>query len=68
MVATTTQGYITLATGPQEYLEMAANLAASIKVMNSARPVCLVHDAGAAIPTDSPPVKSARGTGKRKLI
>ena len=43
------QGYLVLATGPVEYTEMAINLAASIRVMDPLRPVCLVHDAGAAI-------------------
>lgn len=40
----TTQGYVTLATGDRKYLEMAANFAASIKVMDPKRRVCLVHD------------------------
>lgn len=44
------QGYLTLALGPPRYIEMAANLAASIKVMDPGRPVCLVHDAGAEVP------------------
>ena len=44
----TTQGYVTLATGDPKYLEMAANLAASIKVMDPRRRVCLVHDFGEA--------------------
>ncbi len=44
------QGYIILATGPVQYIEMAANLAASLKVMDPKRPVCLAHDAGAVLP------------------
>lgn len=38
------EGYLTLATGDPKYLAMAANLAASIKVMDPGRRVCLVHD------------------------
>lgn len=41
---TKTQGYITLAMGEPEYVAMAANLAASIKVMDPKRRVCLIHD------------------------
>ncbi|MFT8245529.1 hypothetical protein [Roseomonas sp. BN140053] len=44
-----TQGYIVLALGPARYREMAANLAASIKVMDPGRPVCLVHDVGVTL-------------------
>jgi hypothetical protein len=38
------QGYIVLALGPSKYLDMAINLAASIKVMDPTRRICLVHD------------------------
>jgi len=44
-----TEGYIVLAMGPARYREMAANLAASIRVMDPGRPVCLVHDAGVTL-------------------
>ena len=41
-----TEGYLILATGQPKYLEMARNLAASIRLMDPARrPICLVHDA-----------------------
>ena len=46
------QGYITLALGPRKYLEMAANLAASLKVMDPRRQVAVVHDAGVSVPRD----------------
>ena len=38
------EGYLILASGPQRYLDMAANLAASIKVMDPSRPVCVARD------------------------
>ena len=38
------EGYLLLATGPAHYVELARNLAASLKVMDGTRPVCLVHD------------------------
>lgn len=38
-----------MALGPARYREMAVNLAASLKVMDPSRPVCLVHDAGATV-------------------
>ncbi len=44
------QGYIILATGPRKYIDMAANLAASLKAMDPSRRVCLVHDADAEVP------------------
>lgn len=47
-----TQGYLVLATGARKYLEMAANLAASIRVMDPDRRVCLVHDEGAEVPAE----------------
>lgn len=47
------EGYIVLATGPLPYLEMATNLAASLRVMDPKRRVCLVHDEGAALPDDT---------------
>jgi hypothetical protein len=47
------EGYIVLATGAASYVEMATNLAASIRVMDPRRRVCLVHDAGAALPEDA---------------
>lgn len=51
-----TQGYIIVATGPLKFVEMAANLAASIRVMDPARAICLVHDAGLAIPSELAPL------------
>ena len=38
------EGYLLLATGPAKYVEMARNLAASIRVMDGTRRICLVHD------------------------
>jgi hypothetical protein len=38
------EGYLILATGPVEYADMARNLAASLRVMDPARSICLVHD------------------------
>ena len=38
------EGYLILATGPAKYVEMARNLAASIRVMDGTRRICLVHD------------------------
>jgi hypothetical protein len=38
------EGYLILATGPAKYLDMARNLAASIRIMDGRRPICLVHD------------------------
>ncbi|MDO9710540.1 hypothetical protein [Paracraurococcus lichenis] len=38
------QGYLTLATGPKKYTDMAINLAASLQVMDPKRPICLFCD------------------------
>ena len=38
------EGYLLLATGPAKYVEMARNLAASLRVMDGTRRICLVHD------------------------
>ena len=38
------EGYLILATGPDRYLEMARNLAASLRVMDGTRAICLGHD------------------------
>lgn len=38
------EGYLILALGSKRYLEMAANLACSIRVMDNKRPICIVHD------------------------
>jgi hypothetical protein len=46
------EGYVALATGPRKYVDQAINLAASIKVVDPARRVCLVHDRGADMPED----------------
>jgi hypothetical protein len=46
-------GYIVLATGAAPYVEMATNLAASLRVMDPGRRVCLVHDEGAALPEET---------------
>ncbi|MBB5690927.1 hypothetical protein GXW77_00765 [Roseomonas alkaliterrae] len=45
-----TQGYIVLATGDPKYLDMAVNLAASIRVNDPRRKTCLVCDRVAALP------------------
>ncbi len=39
------QGYITIALGPQKYVDMAVNLAKSIRFFDPTRPICLIHDA-----------------------
>ena len=44
------QGYITLATGSSYYIELAINLALSIKLNDPTRPVCLVIDEGMKLP------------------
>lgn len=44
-----TQGYITLATGSNFYLELAINLALSLKLNDPSRPICLVIDKGAKL-------------------
>jgi hypothetical protein len=38
------EGYLLLATGPERYLDMARNLAASLRIMDGTRRICLVHD------------------------
>ena len=38
------EGYLILATGPVRYVEMARNLAASLRVMDGTRRIWLVHD------------------------
>jgi hypothetical protein len=38
------EGYLILATGPARYIDMARNLAASLRVMDGTRRICLVHD------------------------
>jgi hypothetical protein len=43
------EGYLLLATGPARYVEMARNLAASIRHHDKNRPICLVHDENAAL-------------------
>lgn len=40
----TSLGYITLACGNDLYLQLAINLALSLKLNDSSRPVCLIHD------------------------
>jgi hypothetical protein len=47
------QGYITIATGPRKFIDMAVNFAASCKVMDPTRPVCLVHDQDADLPEEA---------------
>jgi len=49
MTAAGDEGYLILATGPAKYIEMARNLAASIRVMDPARRICLVHDEHAVL-------------------
>lgn len=46
------QGYITLATGPRQYLEMAINLLASIKYNDRSRETCIVLDEGESLPEE----------------
>ena len=46
------QGYITLATGPRQYLEMAINLLLSLKHNDPKREVCLVIDEGRKLPPE----------------
>lgn len=46
------QGYITLATGPRQYLEMAINLLLSLKHNDPTREVCLVIDEGSQLPPE----------------
>lgn len=41
---TISEGYLTLACGSRKYLDLAINLAASIRRWDSSRPICLVHD------------------------
>lgn len=38
------QGYLVMAFGPDRYVEMGANLAASIRIMDPTRRICLVSD------------------------
>jgi hypothetical protein len=47
-----TQGYITLATGPREYLEMAINLLLSLKQNDPVRKTCVVIDEGNVLPEE----------------
>ena len=44
------QGYLTLATGAQKYLEMAVVLGLSLKTFDPKRPVCLLHDERVTLP------------------
>lgn len=43
------EGYLILATGHPRYIDMARNLAASLRVMDGKRRICLVHDENAKI-------------------
>jgi hypothetical protein len=45
------EGYLVLATGPDRYIDMARNLAASLRVMDGTRRICLVHDEHARLDT-----------------
>lgn len=47
-----TQGYITLATGPREYLEMAINLLLSLKLNDPTRKTCIVIDESSVLPEE----------------
>lgn len=49
------QGYITLATGSRFYLELAINLALSLKLNDPTRPFCVVLDKGAELPPEFKP-------------
>lgn len=44
------QGYLTLATGSRLYVEIALNLALSLKLNDSSRPICLVTDRATHLP------------------
>lgn len=46
------EGYLILAMGPPRYLEMARALAASIRIMDGTRRICLVHDEAMALAAD----------------
>jgi len=46
------EGYMTIATGQQKYLEMALNLALSIKLKDKKRPIALLHDKNIRIPEE----------------
>jgi hypothetical protein len=47
------QGYLTIALGSDRYVEMAVNLAASLRHFDKSRPICLVHDDKVTIPEDA---------------
>lgn len=49
------QGYITLATGSRFYIELATNLALSLKLNDPKRPVCIVLDQGTTLPPEYRP-------------
>jgi hypothetical protein len=49
------QGYITLATGPRTYLEMAVNLMLSLKHNDPKRQTCVVLDEGTSLPDEFKP-------------
>ena len=44
------QGYVTLATGAQRYVDMAVVLALSLKTFDPKRPVCLLYDKHVTLP------------------
>lgn len=46
------QGYITLATGSRQYLEMAINLVLSLKYNDPNRKICIVIDEGNSLPEE----------------
>jgi hypothetical protein len=44
------QGYVTIATGAQRYMDMAVVLGLSLKTFDSKRPACLIHDDHVTLP------------------
>jgi hypothetical protein len=46
------EGYLTLAVDLQKYVELAINLAMSLRIVDPKRPICLVHDAKVRLPQD----------------
>jgi hypothetical protein len=47
------QGYLTIALGFDRYVEMAINLASSLRHFDKTRPICLVHDGKVNIPEEA---------------
>jgi hypothetical protein len=47
------EGYLTLAVGLQKYVELAVNLAMSLRIVDPKRSICLVHDDKVRLPPDA---------------